>query len=118
MADPPSQFGPYEIVGQLGAGGMGQVYRARDTRLQRNVALKILHDTSALDPDRRRRFAQEAIAASALNHPNILTVYDIGVHGDTPYLVSELIDGVSLRTEMNQGRVPLKRMISYPHAAP
>ncbi len=111
MPELPSQFGPYEIVGPLGAGGMGQVYRARDKRLQRNVALKILHDTAALDPDRRRRFAHEAIAASALNHPNILTVYDIGVEGERPYLVSELIDGVSLRAEMKQGRVPLKRMI-------
>ncbi len=72
---------------------MGQVYRARDTRLQRNVAIKILHETGALDPERQRRFAQEAVAASALNHPNILTVYDVGVEGDTPYLVSELIDG-------------------------
>ena len=90
MPEQPSRFGPYEIVSPLGAGGMGQVYRARDTRLQRNVALKILHDTSALDPERRRRFAQEAIAASALNHPNILTVYDVGVEDGTPYLVSEL----------------------------
>ncbi len=111
MPDEAPQFGPYEILSPLGAGGMGQVYRARDKRLQRNVALKILHDTAALDPDRRRRFAQEAIAASALNHPNILTVYDIGVEGDTPYLVSELIDGVSLRTEMNRGRMPLRRTI-------
>jgi eukaryotic-like serine/threonine-protein kinase len=107
----PAQFGPYEILGPLGAGGMGQVYRARDRRLQRNVAVKILHDTAALDPDRRRRFAQEAIAAGALNHPNILTVYDIGVEADTPYLVSELIDGVSLRSEMNKGRMPLRRLI-------
>jgi eukaryotic-like serine/threonine-protein kinase len=115
MLDQLSQLGPYEILGPLGAGGMGQVYRARDTRLQRNVALKILHESSALDADRRRRFAQEAIAASALNHPNILTVYDVGVEGDVPYLVAELIDGVSLRTEMHSGRVPLKRMIDVTH---
>ena len=115
MPDLPSQFGRYEIVGALGAGGMGQVYRARDARLQRNVALKLLHDASALDPDRRRRFAQEAIAASALNHPNILTVNDVGVEGDTPYLVSELIDGVSLRAEMNAGRIALRRMIEIAH---
>jgi serine/threonine protein kinase len=111
MPDLPSHFGPYEVGGPLGAGGMGQVYRARDTRLQRNVAIKLLLDSAALDADRRRRFAQEAIAASALNHPNILTVYDVGIEGDIPYLVSELIDGVSLRAEMNQGREPLKRII-------
>ena len=111
----PTRFGPYEIVSQLGAGGMGQVYRARDTRLQRNVAIKILLETGALDPERQRRFAQEAVAASALNHPNILTVYDVGVEGETPYLVSELIEGTSLRVEMNRGRLPLKRVIEIAH---
>jgi serine/threonine protein kinase len=95
MVEPPVRFGPYEIVGPLGAGGMGQVYRGRDTRLQRFVAIKILHDTAALDPDRQRRFAQEALAASALNHPNILTVYDIGAEGEIQYLVSEVIEGDS-----------------------
>jgi eukaryotic-like serine/threonine-protein kinase len=107
----PLRFGPYEIVNPLGAGGMGQVYRARDTRLQRFVAIKVLHDTAALDASRQRRFAQEALAVSALNHPNILTVYDIGTEGETRYLVSELIDGDSLRAEMNRGRLPLKRML-------
>jgi Tol biopolymer transport system component len=115
MAEPPVRFGPYEIVGPLGAGGMGQVYRARDTRLQRFVAIKILHDTAALDPDRQRRFAQEALAASALNHPNILTVYDIGAEGEIQYLVSEVIEGDSLRAEMNRGRVPLKRLLDVAH---
>jgi Tol biopolymer transport system component len=94
---------------------MGQVYRARDPRLQRLVAIKLLHDTSAVDPDRRRRFAQEAIAASALNHPNILTVYDIGGDGDKPYIVSELIDGTSLRVEMNAGRMPVRRVVEIAH---
>ena len=94
---------------------MGQVYRARDTRLQRSVAIKILHDAGALDPERRRRFAQEAVAASALNHPNIITVYDVGIESDTPYLVSELIEGTSLRVEMNRGRLPLKRTIEIVH---
>jgi Tol biopolymer transport system component len=115
MAEPPVRFGPYEIVGPLGAGGMGQVYRARDTRLQRFVAIKILHDTAALDPDRQRRFAQEALAASALNHPNILTVYDVGAEGEIQYLVSEVIEGDSLRAEMNRGRVPLKRLLDVAH---
>ena len=114
MPELPSRFGPYEIVGRLGAGGMGVVYRARDTRLHRDVAIKILLD-AGLDSERQRRFAQEAIAASALNHPNIVTVYDVGVEGDVPYLVSELIDGSSLRAEMNRGHVPLKRMIDIAH---
>jgi len=115
MSEPPSQFGPYQIVSPLGAGGMGQVYRARDTRLQRFVAIKVLHDHASLDPDRQRRFAQEAVAASALNHPNILTVYDVGAQGDAQYLVSELIDGESLRVEMNRERLPLKRIIGIAH---
>jgi hypothetical protein len=115
MADLPSRFGPYDILGPLGSGGMGQVFRGRDTRLQRLVAIKVLHDEAALDPDRQRRFAQEALAASALNHPNILTVYDVGTEDGTPYLVSELIDGESLRAEMNRGRVPLKRVVEIAH---
>jgi Tol biopolymer transport system component len=115
MEELPSRLGPYEIVSPLGAGGMGQVYRARDTRLQRFVAIKILHDHAALDRDRQRRFAQEAVAASALNHPNILTVYDVGADGDTQYLVSELIEGHSLRAEMDRGRLPLKRVVQIAH---
>ena len=115
MAQLPARFGPYEIVSPLAAGGMGQVYRGRDTRLQRFVAIKILHDTAALDPDRQRRFAQEALAASALNHPNILTVYDIGTQGEIQFLVSELIEGDSLRAEMNRGRVALKRLLDVAH---
>jgi serine/threonine protein kinase len=115
MSETPSRIGPYEILARLGAGGMGQVYRARDPRLQRQVAIKILPEAARLDPDRRRRFAQEAVAASALNHPNILTVYDVGVDAETPYLVAELIEGDSLRNEMNRGKVPLKRAIEIIH---
>lgn len=115
MPELPSQFGPYQIVSPLGSGGMGQVYRARDTRLQRFVAIKVLHDHASLDPDRQRRFAREAVAASALNHPNILTVYDVGTEADAQYLVSELIDGESLRAEMNRERLPLKRIIDIAH---
>ena len=111
MSELPAHFGLYEILAPLGAGGMGKVYRARDGRLQRQVALKILHDAASLDDARRKRFAQEAIAASALNHPNILAVYDIGVDGETPYLVSELIDGTSLRSEMNAGRSTVDRAL-------
>jgi eukaryotic-like serine/threonine-protein kinase len=115
MADLPSHFGPYELVSPIGAGGMGEVYRARDTRLHRFVAIKILHKATALDPARRRRFAEEAAAASALSHPNIVAVYDVGADDQTQYLVSELIEGESLRTEMNHGRVPLKRVIEIAH---
>src|SRR5580765_3549423 len=108
---PPARFGPYEIVSQLGAGGMGEVYRARDNRLHREVAIKILPDSGAVNSDRQRRFAQEAIAAGKLNHPNIVAVYDVGVEAGTPYLVAELVEGTSLRQEMNHGRVPIGRLL-------
>jgi Tol biopolymer transport system component len=93
---PGDRLGPYEIVAPLGAGGMGAVYRARDPRLQRDVAIKVLHPDRMSDPDRRQRFLVEAKAVSSLNHPNILTVYDIGTEGDIAYLVTELVDGRSL----------------------
>jgi eukaryotic-like serine/threonine-protein kinase len=114
MAEFPSRIGPYEILEPLGAGGMGHVYRARDTRLQRHVAIKLLPEAARFDPNRQRRFAQEAVAASALNHPNILIVYDVGAD-ESPYLVSELIEGESLRSEMNRGRIALKRVIEITH---
>jgi serine/threonine protein kinase len=91
-----SRLDPYEILAPLGAGGMGEVYRARDPRLRRDVAIKVLPADLLLDPDRLSRFEQEARAASALNHPNILTVHDIGVHEGRPDLVTELLDGKRL----------------------
>ena len=94
---PGTIFGPYEILAPLGAGGMGEVYRARDTRLARDVALKILPPEFARDPSRRQRFAQEARAVAALNHPNIVAVYDVGAQGDIAYIVTELVDGEPLR---------------------
>jgi Tol biopolymer transport system component len=106
-----ASFGPYEILALLGQGGGGEVYRAWDPRLEREVALKILHKRSAADPDRVQRFIAEARAASALNHPNIVTVFDAAVDGDTPYIVSELIDGRPLRDEIRRGPVPLKRLL-------
>src|SRR5438034_7740678 len=106
-----TKLGPYEVSGAIGAGGMGEVYRARDPRLHREVAIKILSQSVASNPERQRRFAQEAIAASALNHPNILVVYDVGVEGDVPYIVSELIDGAPLREEMQRGRIPIRRLV-------
>jgi serine/threonine protein kinase len=88
-----TRIGPYEIVDWIGAGGMGEVYRARDSRLGRDVALKIIPAALAAEPDRVRRFEQEARAAGQLNHPNILAVHDVGVHAGTPYIVSELLEG-------------------------
>jgi len=107
----PSSLGPYKLESPLGAGGMGEVYRARDTRLQRDVALKILPKAFAADADRRRRFLQEAQAAGALNHPNILSIYDAQLEGDTPYLVTELLDGRTLREQIDRGAVPLSRAL-------
>src|SRR4029079_17233484 len=106
-----ARLGSYEILSPLGAGGMGEVYRARDPRLQREVAIKILNEAAAASPERQRRFAQEAIAAGALNHPNILVVYDVGVEAGVPYIVSEFIDGESLRAEMQRGRISLRRLV-------
>src|ERR1022692_767055 len=90
------QLGPYEILSPLGAGGMGEVYRARDKRLGRDVALKILPPEVANDPSRRQRFELEARAVAALNHPNIVGIYDVGEEGGVVYMVSELVDGEPL----------------------
>src|SRR5205823_8207559 len=88
-----THLGPYEIQSAIGAGGMGEVYRARDTRLQRDVAIKVLPAAFASDPDRLARFEQGARAAAALNHPNILAVHDLGTYEGAPYIVSELLEG-------------------------
>jgi Tol biopolymer transport system component len=106
-----ARFAPYEVLAPLGSGGMGEVYRAWDPRLRREVALKILRERSDADANRVRRFVAEARAASALNHPNILTVYDAVVDGPTPFIVTELIEGQSLRQELRGGAVPLKRLL-------
>jgi hypothetical protein len=109
--NPGERFGQYDIVGPLGAGGMGVVYRARDTRLGREVALKMLPKVSAGDPVRLQRFEQEAQAASALNHPNLLVVYDAGQHDGTPFLVSELLEGATLRERIDEGPLPPRKAI-------
>src|SRR5262250_875867 len=108
-----TRLGPYEIVSALGAGGMGEVYRARDPRLKREVAIKVLPASFSSDPQRLHRFEQEAQAAAALNHPNILAVYDIGQQDGSPYIVSELLDGATLRERLRSGPLPMRKVVDY-----
>ena len=108
-----TRLGPYEVLSPLGAGGMGEVYRARDSRLDREVAIKVLPASFANDQDRLRRFEQEARATSALNHPNILTIYDIGNNEGSPYIVSELLVGEELREQLNDGALTTRKAIDY-----
>ena len=108
-----TRIGPYEIVSSLGAGGMGEVYRARDSRLGREVALKVLPAAVSADRDRVKRFEQEAVAAGALSHPNVLSIYDVGKHEGAPYLVSELLEGESLASELAAGRLSVRRALEY-----
>ncbi|HEV2388967.1 MAG TPA: protein kinase [Candidatus Acidoferrales bacterium] len=105
------KLGPYEIVAPIGAGGMGEVYRARDTRLGRDVAIKVLPASSSSDPERLRRFEQEARAAGALNHPNVLVIYDVGSHDGAPYLVTELLEGETLFERLRGGPLPVRKAI-------
>ena len=108
-----TRIGAYEVVSSVGAGGMGEVYRARDTRLQRDVAIKILPSEFSADGDRLRRFEQEARATSALNHPNILTVHDLGTHDGAPYIVSELLEGETVRSRLAGGPFTPRRAKTY-----
>jgi Tol biopolymer transport system component len=108
-----SRLGPYEIVAPIGAGGMGEVYRAKDPRLGRDVAIKVLPASFSTDTDRLRRFEQEARAAGLLNHPNITAVYDIGSHDGAPYVVSELLEGETLRAELAGDRLSPRKAIDY-----
>jgi Tol biopolymer transport system component len=110
---PGTKFGPYEILAPIGAGGMGEVYRARDPRLGRDVALKILPESFATDPDRLRRFEQEARAVAALNHPNIVAIHDIGEQSGSPYLVSELLEGTNLRAELASSALSQRKISDY-----
>jgi Tol biopolymer transport system component len=109
--DAGARLGPYEVRGLLGAGGMGEVYRARDPRLNRDVAIKVLPDAVAVDADRLERFQREARAAGALNHPNVLAVFDVGAEAGVPYVVSELLEGETLRERLRTGGLPLQRAI-------
>jgi Tol biopolymer transport system component len=108
-----TKLGPYEIVSLLGAGGMGEVYRARDSRLRRDVAIKVLPQALSLDADRMRRFEQEALATAALNHPNILAVFDIGTSDGSPYVVSELLEGETLRERLRSGSIAARKALDY-----
>ncbi len=113
-----TKLGPYEIQSLLGAGGMGEVYRAHDSRLNRTVAIKVLPASFSADQDRMQRFSQEARAAAALNHPNILSIFDIGNQdiGDqlgAPYVVSELLEGETLRERLRSGPVSARKAIDY-----
>ena len=106
-----TRLGPYEILSALGAGGMGEVYRARDTRLGREVAVKVLPPSVSADADRLRRFEKEAQSASSLNHPNVITVFDIGESNGTSYIAMELVDGRTLREILAEGALPPKRLL-------
>ena len=107
-----SRLGPYEIVGLLASGAMGEVYRARDPRLEREVAIKVLLEEVA-DRKQLGRFEQEARAAGALNHPNVLAVHDVGTHDGTPYVVSELLEGQTLRARLEGGALPVRKALDY-----
>ena len=111
--NPHQSIDHYEILALIGSGGMGEVYRARDTRLNRDVAIKVLPGLSTADSDRLRRFELEARAAAALNHPNILAVYQMGMHQGTPYLVSELLEGETLRERLRRGVLPVRKVVDY-----
>jgi len=111
-----SRIGPYEIASSIGAGGMGEVFRARDTRLNRDVALKVLPKDLATDADRLRRFERETKTLAALNHPNVLTIHDAGVHEGAPSLVSELLEGKTLREVLGStadAALPVRKATEY-----
>src|SRR5438132_10285113 len=113
MISQGTKLGRYEIRSKIGAGGMGEVYRARDEKLNRDVAIKVLPASLSQDSDRLLRFEQEAQAAGALNHPNILAVYDVGMHDGSPYIVSELLEGEELREQLNDGSLFQRKAHAY-----
>src|SRR3989441_6424967 len=108
-----TRLGPYEISVPVGAGGMGEVYRARDTKLGRDVAIKLLPSSFSGDSDRLHRFEQEACAAGALNHPNILVIHHVDTHDGSPYIVSELLEGETLRQRMSGAALAQRRVTDY-----
>ena len=109
---PGTSLGPYQIESPLGAGGMGEVYKARDTRLDRTVAIKVLPEHVAADPDLKQRFEREARTVAALNHPHICTLFDIGQEGDTDFLVMEYLDGETVAQRLEKGALPLDQALT------
>ncbi len=110
---PGSRLGPYEILAPLGAGGMGEVYKARDTRLERTVAIKVLPEQSVPSADARQRFEREAKTISQLSHPHICALYDVGREGETEYLVMEYLEGETLAERLAKGALPLEQTLRY-----
>src|ERR1700675_4943760 len=108
-----AKLGPYEVLGPLGAGGMGEVYRARDTRLERTVAIKILPSQLSSDPDRRQRFEREAKTISSLNHPHICVLYDVGHQDGMDYLVMECLEGETLARRLEKGPLSLEQVLKF-----
>src|SRR5258705_8653874 len=108
-----TRLGPYEIVSALGAGGMGEVYKAKDTRLDRHVAIKVLPSAFAQDADRLARFEREAKAVAALSHPNILSIFDFGAHDGQAFAAMELLEGETLRAKLAGGPVPQRKAVEY-----
>src|SRR5262250_1938708 len=110
---PATRLGPYEVLSPLGAGGMGEVYRARDTRLERTVAIKILPDHLSADPVRKQRFEREAKTISGLNHPHICVLYDVGQQDGIDYLVMECLEGETLAKRLEKGPLPVEQVLKY-----
>src|SRR5678815_948465 len=110
---PGLRLGPYEVLSVLGTGGMAEVYRARDTRLGRDIALKVVSEVLAPDGELLRRFEQEARVAGSLNHPNLVAVYDVGQHEGVPFFVTELLQGESLRHRLSRGRLPVQTALEW-----
>ena len=110
---PGARVGAYEILSPIGAGGMGEVYRARDTRLERTVAIKVLPADLSSDPDRRERFDREARAISSLNHPHICILHDVGNQDGTSYLVMEYLEGETLASRLSKGPLPIDQVLRY-----
>src|SRR6202171_734127 len=111
--DAGTKLGPYEILAPLGAGGMGEVYRARDTRLERTVAIKVLPQHLSASAELRQRFEREAKTISQLSHPHICALYDVGREGETEYLVMEFLEGETLSDRLAEGAPPLGRTLQY-----
>src|SRR5262245_45072617 len=110
---PGTRLGSYEIVASIGAGGMGDVYRARDPRLDRNVAIKVLSARLATDPTGLARFEREAMSVAKLSHPNILSIFEFVRDGDSAFVVTELVDGDTLRARLEGGALPVRRAVAY-----